>query len=135
MYQRQVSFGEAVNLAIAQNYCRFRGRASRSEYWYFVLFNLILNLVILALFAIAFASRTPGFGAAVTVLSYVLSIALFLPSLGLSFRRLHDTGHSGWWILINLIPIVGPIVFLVFMCKESEPEENKYGTVPNLVEA
>ena len=65
-------------------------------------------------------------------LNLVLGLALLLPGLGLSVRRLHDIGKSGWWLLIALIPLVGAIILLVWYCKESDFEPNEYGPVPNV---
>jgi len=133
MQQRQVSFEEAVKRALA-NYCCFTGRASRSEYWWFYLFNLILSGVITIVFAILaalFHSTVPA-----TIgyfVNFAVALALLLPTLGLWFRRLHDTGRSGWWWLISLIPFVGVIIMIVFLCKESQPETNKYGEMPNMI--
>lgn len=64
----------------------------------------------------------------------IVSLALFLPSLGVAVRRLHDIGRSGWWILIGLIPLVGAILLLIWFCKDSQMESNEYGEVPNMTE-
>ncbi|MBD5421175.1 MAG: DUF805 domain-containing protein [Bacteroides sp.] len=130
MYQRQVSFKEAVVRALSQNYCNFSGRASRSEYWWFCLFTCILNwaiLIIVCLFS-SFDMKV------INIVSGILSLAFFLPSLGLCVRRLHDIGKSGWWYLIGLIPLIGAILLIVWFCKDSQMEPNEYGPVPNLVD-
>lgn len=124
MYQRQLTFGEAVKLALTVNYCNFNGRSSRSEYWWFCLFTFIIG-AILSLFS----GSTAG-----TVISAVVNLALLLPSLGLCVRRMHDIDKSGWWVLINLIPLVGWIIFIVWAVKDSQPTPNQYGPVPNLVQ-
>ncbi|WP_297070652.1 DUF805 domain-containing protein [uncultured Duncaniella sp.] len=126
MYQRQLNFGEAVQRAVTVNYCNFQGRASRSEYWWFALFCFIVGAVISALF---FWSETIE-----TIVSGIFSLALLLPSLGLAVRRLHDTGRSGWWIFINLIPFLGTLVYLYFVVQPSQPVPNQWGGVPNLVQ-
>ena len=128
MYQRQVTFGEAINKALAQNYCNFSGRASRSEFWWYVLFTAILGFAIGLVLGI--------FGAGTTVTSLVqgfISLVLLLPSLGVSVRRLHDVDKSGWWVLISLIPLVDAIVLLIWYCKDSGPA-NQYGPVPDMTE-
>lgn len=125
MEQRQLSFGEAVNRALTTNYCNFQGRASRSEYWWYALFILILN------FAIGFICGITGFN--VEIITAIVSLALLLPGLGLCVRRLHDVGKSGWYLLFGLIPLIGAIILIVFYCKESQPYANKYGDVPNLI--
>lgn len=126
MYQYQVTFTDAVKRAF-ENYCGFTGRASRSEYWWFGLFCFAANIVLTYGLMI--------FGAKVGVYaSWLFQLAVLLPSLGLAVRRLHDINKSGWWFLINLIPLVGNIIFIVWACKESQPTANEYGEVPNLTE-
>lgn len=125
MYQRQVSFKEAVVRALTQNYCNFIGRASRSEYWWFALFNFILAAVISVVFYSGDTARM--------VVTGIVNLVLLLPCLGLSVRRLHDIGKSGWWLFISLIPLVGAILLLVWFCKDSEPQANEYGPEPNMV--
>lgn len=126
MYQRQVSFKEAVECALKQNYCNFSGRASRSEFWWFALFNFILSAVISIVFC--WNQNT------MNVITGLVNLALLLPNLGLAVRRLHDIGKSGWWIFISLIPIVGWILLIVWYCKDSQMETNEYGPVPNMVQ-
>lgn len=126
MYQLQIPFGEAVKRALTVNYCNFQGRASRSEYWWFVLFAAIVGAAINVLFC---WSDTIS-----AIISGVVSLAFLLPNLGLAVRRLHDTSHSGWWIFINCIPLVGWIIYLIFVIKESEPAPNKWGQIPNLMQ-
>ncbi len=125
MYQRQVTFKEAIVSALQQNYCNFSGRASRSEFWWFALFNFILSAVISIVFC---WSQN-----AMNIVTGLVNLALLLPSLGLAVRRLHDIGKSGWWIFISLIPIIGWILLIVWYCKDSQMEPNEYGPVPNLV--
>jgi len=123
MYQKQVSFSEAISMAF-NKYCCFSGRASRSEYWWFYLFGLILSAV--------------AGGIAMVVgdwITYVLSVAMLLPGLGLCVRRLHDIGKGGGWIFINLIPLVGQILWIIWACQNSEMQSNRFGDVPNLTAA
>ena len=106
MYQYQVSVSQAVRMAF-DSYCRFQGRSSRSEYWWWVLFVAILS------FCIGIIEGILGFSmTAVQTTSGILSLVLFLPGLGLSVRRLHDIGKSGWWILLGFIPVVGAIILI-----------------------
>lgn len=123
MYQRQVSFVEAIKMAIQQNYCNFSGRSSRSEYWWYCLFTFLLGLVI----SLIFGEGTTG-----TAIGGVINLALLLPGLGLGVRRLHDTGHSGWWLLIVLTGI-GVFLLLFWYCLDSQRGDNQYGPEPNLV--
>lgn len=122
MDQYQVSFGDAIKRAFSQ-YCCFTGRASRSEYWWFSLFTFIVSTVLEAILG-----TQSNF--AISIIS-LWGLVTFLPSLGLTFRRLHDTNRSGWNILWALLPLVGAIILIVFFCKPSDPEANKYGPMPN----
>ncbi|MDE6512253.1 MAG: DUF805 domain-containing protein, partial [Muribaculaceae bacterium] len=70
---------------------------------------------------------------AISIGSWIVALAFLLPSLGISVRRLHDIGKSGWWLFISLIPLVGAIILLVWWCKDSEMQPNAYGPVPNMV--
>lgn len=117
--------------AIVDNYVNFSGRASRSEYWYFVLLNFIISMVFnIITFVLASNGVSDGL-TVVQVLSWLVSLALFLPGLGVSVRRLHDIGKSGWWLFIILIPCcIGLIWLVILMCKGSEMNENEYGPVP-----
>lgn len=108
-------------LKVLQNYVGFQGRARRTEYWMFFLFNFIIGIVLGILGAVI------GLG---NGLNYLYSLAIFLPSLAVGCRRLHDTGKSGLWLLIALVPFVGAIVLLIFMCLDSEEGTNQYGPNP-----
>ena len=109
---------------VIKKYAVFSGRATRPEFWWFALCNAIVFAVIYIVVGII-AGR--GTGQAVGDL-YLL--AVFLPSLGVAIRRLHDTDRTGWWYLLVLIPIIGGIVLLVFMVLASDPGPNKYGPNP-----
>jgi uncharacterized membrane protein YhaH (DUF805 family) len=113
-------------LAVLKNYVGFSGRARRTEYWMFALFNCI---VLLVLYILAIAVH------ALIVLYILYALAVLLPSLAVAFRRLHDTGRSAWWILIGLVPFVGGIVLLVFACLPGTPGPNQYGPDPKAVSA
>lgn len=121
MYQRQLTFGEAVKKALTENYCNFSGRASRSEFWWFKLFLLIVRFIASGLSYAIIGNY---------MLSYIIILILFLPDLGLSVRRLHDTGKSGWLVLLNLVICIGSIILIVFYAKESDMFTNEYGDVP-----
>ena len=114
-----MSFGEAIKSVFSQ-YVGFSGRARRSEYWYFVLFNFIVTAVLGFL-----ASVSDGF----TIISGIYSLAVLLPGLAVGVRRLHDVGKSGAWLLIALIPLVGEILLIVWFCGDSQPD-NQYGPSP-----
>ena len=104
-----------------KNYAVFSGRARRKEHWYFTLFSLIVMLV---LYVLEFVVGL------LVVLSVIYSFGIIIPSLAVGIRRLHDTGRCGWGMLLNLIPIVGWIVLIVFLASDSEPGDNDYGPNP-----
>lgn len=190
--QRQIGFGEAVKKGFA-NYCNFKGRASRSEFWWWQLFRFLIMLIpagimYAGIFSVIFGTVSECanvvedclydydvpiydddydypyeddfitsyeryesarvddrldnpfkilFGSTMGMVGYALvlfiGLVLFLPSLGLIWRRLHDTGHSGALCLLMLIPFfnfIWGIVLLVWFCTESRPGENSYGSMP-----
>jgi len=102
-----------------RKFADFKGRARRSEYWYFVLFNVIAAVV---------ASIVDGI-IGIPIFSGVYLLASLIPSLSVAVRRLHDSGRSGWMLLLGFIPLVGLIV-LYFMVQDSEPGTNKWGPNP-----
>ncbi|ARJ64939.1 hypothetical protein WV31_04245 [Magnetospirillum sp. ME-1] len=116
-----MDFMTAVKTCIGK-YATFQGRASRSEYWYFTLFMLILNLI-----SGVIAGASLG---VLAVLPLVLTIALFVPALAVSVRRLHDLDKSGWWVLIILIPLIGGLILLFWACKRGTEGQNMYGSDP-----
>lgn len=117
-------------LAVLRNYAGFSGRARRKEYWMFALFNLIFLIVAMILDnVLGTAIEGVGYG-----LFYILyTLAVLIPGLAVSFRRLHDVGKSGWMILIVLIPIIGAIWLFVLTVTDSNSGENKYGPNPKEV--
>jgi uncharacterized membrane protein YhaH (DUF805 family) len=117
-----LSFVDAVRSALSK-YATFSGRARRSEYWWFVLFNIIVSVIARLIDAAVFGEST-GY------LTIIAALALFLPGLAVTVRRLHDIGKSGWWVLLALVPIVGAIVLIVWAAKEGDAADNAYGPSP-----
>ncbi|QDT22607.1 Inner membrane protein YhaI [Gimesia chilikensis] len=120
--------GDKMNwyLTVLKKYAEFSGRARRKEYWMFVLMNFLVGIVIAFIGAII--GETGGL---ISVsLSGVYSLFIFIPSLAVTVRRLHDTNKSGWWILISLVPLIGGLVLLIFMIMDSDPNTNAYGANP-----
>ncbi len=125
-------------IKVIKNYVTFKGRARRKEYWFFILFNVIISIALTLLDSLLFGETSiDNVGILHTVnidnasiLSTIYSLAIFLPSLAVSVRRLHDTGRTGWWLLIALIPLVGAIVLLIFMVQDSKPGTNQFGANP-----
>src|SRR5690349_17627802 len=119
-------------LQVLRNYANFNGRARRKEYWMFVLFNFIFLILAAALdnlLGITFADEIP-YGP----VYLVYGLFTFLPSLAAGVRRLHDTGKSGWWLLIAIIPIIGGIWLLVLFVTEGTAGDNEYGADPKAAE-
>ncbi|MGN6252383.1 MAG: DUF805 domain-containing protein [Marmoricola sp.] len=122
-----MSFAEAVR-SVFSKYAEFGGRARRSEYWWFTLFAVIVYVVADVIDA---ALNTP-------VIVFALVVAMLLPSIAVAVRRLHDTGRTGWWYLIVLVPLVGAIVMIVFAVQDStgpnqwgpSPKQPAYGPGP-----
>ncbi len=112
-----MSYKEAMRSGFS-NYAKFRGRASRSEFWWFILFVSLVGV------GLNLIDNAIGWG---FILGGIWSLAILLPVLGLYFRRLHDTDRSAWWLLIGLIPFIGTIVLIVFWVSNGTPGDNKYG--------
>ena len=102
------------------HYADFEGRARRTEYWMFVLANLLITI---GLYVIFHLIHLP-------VVASLYSLAVLIPALAVGARRLHDTGKSGWWLLIGLIPVIGTIVLIIFFATEGTRGANEYGPDP-----
>ncbi|MGI5231926.1 DUF805 domain-containing protein [Actinoallomurus sp. CA-142502] len=115
--------GNAVNwyVAVLKNYAGFSGRAHRTEYWMFFLVNFVISVVlnILSTWAKVFS-----------FIDLIYALAVLIPSIAVGVRRLHDTGRTGWWTLIGLIPIIGTIILIVFLATDGQPGDNEYGPNP-----
>lgn len=118
-------------LKVLRQYTEFSGRARRKEYWFFVLFNFLVAFALgLVDAGLGLWSQASGVG----LLSGLYSLAVLLPGLAVSIRRLHDTGRSGWWLLIGLIPLIGILVLLVFYVLDGDSGKNQYGPDPKAAE-
>lgn len=114
-----------------KKYAQFHGRSRRKEFWYFVLFNILINIVLTIVdMTVGTYYDTYGIG----ILSGLFALFILIPGIAVSIRRLHDTGRSGWWLLLGLIPLIGGIVLIVFYAKDSEPGTNQYGPNPKSME-
>ncbi len=138
---------------VQNRYAQFTGRATRSEFWYFMLFSMIVSIilsildsvlgtgytyeiseVVLETTSVAAASATTE--QTIGYMSTLYSFAILIPTIAVSIRRLHDSGKSGWWLLIGIIPIVnfiGIFVLIYFYIKDSQPDENSYGENPKVL--
>lgn len=111
-----------------KNYATFTGRATRQQYWMFTLIYILFYIATIILdVALGLFDEETGYG----LFSMVYTIGLLLPYLALLARRLHDIGRSAWWILLIVIPLIGPIVILIFTVIGSQQEENKWGPNPH----
>lgn len=111
-------------LSALKQYAVFTGRARRQEYWMFFLFNIIVAVLL---------GITEGILGSSGLLGTLYSLAVLIPSVAVFIRRLHDTGRTGWWCLIGLIPLLGAIVLLIFLIQEGEIDANEYGENPKSV--
>jgi uncharacterized membrane protein YhaH (DUF805 family) len=118
-----MNFATAIKTCFA-NYATFGGRALRSEYWYFVLFILLGGFVTAMLDMAMFPTIKWS------PLNSIFSLVTFLPSIAVAARRLHDIDKSGWWQLIMVIPLIGWIIFIIWMCKVGTPGANRFGEAP-----
>ncbi|MDC7785541.1 DUF805 domain-containing protein [Rhodoplanes sp. TEM] len=117
-----MTFGEAIASGF-RNYVGFEGRASRSEYWYWVLFVILVSL---ATGIVDYMLFGPG---GISPINALASLALFLPGLAVGIRRLHDIDRTGWWMLL-VITVIGALVLLVFACLRGTPGPNRFGPDP-----
>lgn len=112
-----VSLGRAIELYFL-NYANFAGRASRSEYWWIAVFNIIIYIPQLII------------SKYIPILGGLIALGLFLPQLSLEIRRLHDIGKEWYWMFMSLIPLAGPIIIFIYMCIESDTD-NRWGYGPD----
>ena len=113
-------------LAVLRKYAVFTGRARRREYWIF----LFVNVIIVFLLALLTLPMNPTDEYSVSALSLLYGLAIFIPELAVSVRRLHDTGRSGWWLAIGLLPLLGAVILFVFAVQDSQPGANRFGPNP-----
>ncbi|MCW5623989.1 MAG: DUF805 domain-containing protein [Burkholderiales bacterium] len=119
-------------MSALKKYAVFSGRSQRSEYWFYILIYMILYVVLSVIDAVLGLYSDH---AQIGLLSGLLALGLFIPSIAVAARRLHDTGRTGWWQLIAFIPLIGIIVLIVFLATDSEPGANKYGPNPKGVDS
>lgn len=132
-----MNFMEAVK-SVYGKYATFGGRAARSEYWWFVLFNIIVAIIIMAVESMlglgSGSMSADGGGVSASYaggpLSIIWSLGNLIPSIAVGVRRLHDTDRSGWWLLIGLIPLIGAIVLIVWFAAKGTTGPNQHGADP-----
>ncbi|MBO7300017.1 MAG: DUF805 domain-containing protein [Tidjanibacter sp.] len=114
-----------------RQYADFKGRARRAEYWYFVLYTWLISIAVSLVDMLTLGVGEDGMG----LLGAIFSLVIFIPSLAASVRRMHDTGRSGWVLLLSFIPVIGWIFVIVYSCQDSQPGSNKWGANPKEIEA
>ena len=120
-----MGFTDAIKTGF-RKYIGFSGRAMRSEYWYWALFILLLQIVAWLIDMTLFGFNTTG----VNPIGSIFSLATFLPGLAVSIRRLHDIDRAGWWVLLGLIPVIGWIVLIYWACLRGTVGTNRFGPDP-----
>ena len=106
---------------VLKKYAEFSGRARRTEFWMFALFNV---LIAIGLGVVDGVIGSPG------ILGMLYGLGVLIPGLAVSIRRLHDTNRSGWWLLIALVPLIGAIALLIFYVQEGDAGSNQFGSNP-----
>ncbi len=119
---------------VRNNYANFKGRARRREYWMFTLVYILISVVVSLISNYFFPHAIPN-RPQMNVLGSLLGLILFLPTLAVTIRRMHDTDKSGWWILIGIIPLIGQIILIIFLAQDSQTGSNKWGPNPKGVQA
>ena len=130
--QQMMGFMEALTTVFRNKYATFSGRASRSEYWWGYL-GLAVTSTVLQIFWVVGTIALLDFGqiaALPSLIALVAALGLIIPSIAVNVRRLHDTGKSGWMLLIILIPCIGFILWIVWMVEDGQAHDNAYGPVP-----
>lgn len=121
-------------LLVLKKFAEFNGRSRRKEYWMFTLVSALICIVLEAI-AMVLAKTSMALGFALFALICIYALVLLIPSLAVSVRRLHDSGKSGWLLLVGLVPFLGGLVLLVLMCLDSTSGPNEYGPNPKSAEA
>ena len=119
-----MTFMESVRTCLKENYCNFEGRAPRSEYWWFTLLVTSVLDGFLGTYTVTSSGETIGF------INLIFLLAMLLPSIAVAVRRLHDTDRSGWFYLLIFIPIIGPVVLIVFFIQQGTNGGNRFGDDP-----
>lgn len=112
---------------VTTDYFNFQGRARRKEYWMFTLFSFIIYMILFIIFA-KIMSLPKGY----MITAAIYTLAVFFPTLAVTIRRLHDINRSGWWYLLNFIPLIGGLIIFIFLLLDSTPGDNNYGENPKI---
>ena len=120
--------GESIKTCLFK-LCDFKGRARRSEYWWYAAPVSIIGIIIIHLIFKDYPEALEN-----NAVRTIVSVAYLFPLLSVTIRRIHDSGRSGWYILCGLLPALGALIMLLLMVADSEPKENKYGPSPKYVD-
>ena len=120
-----MGFIETIEVCFTK-YFNFSGRARRSEYWFFALFTLLTTSFFV--YFEGYMGIFPNTDQA--ILANIFSLLVIIPSIAVGVRRLHDTNHSGWWLLLSFVIIIGWVVLLIWYCKNSDEGDNRFGSNP-----
>jgi len=115
-----MTFPDAIRTCFTK-FATFDGRAARPEFWYFLLFQMLLSLVTHVLDSAIFPFDL------LSPLNLIATLIVLLPGIAVGVRRLHDIGRSGWWLLLGLVPVIGWIVLIVWLAQKSDPLANRFG--------
>jgi uncharacterized membrane protein YhaH (DUF805 family) len=124
-----VKLMEAWKRVVLENYAVFTGRAGLGEFWWFALASFVIYIGLFIVGGIL-GAIADFFLVLLSIAYFVYAIGIIIPSLAVAVRRLHDTGRSGWWYFIGLVPFVGWIILLVFLASRGNPGPNEYGPEP-----
>ena len=125
-----MTFIESVRTCLKENYCNFEGRAPRSEYWWFALFAVLLEIVTSVLDGFLGTYTVTSSGKMIGFINLIFLLAILLPSIAVAVRRLHDTDRSGWFYLLIFIPIIGSIILIIFFIQQGTNGRNRFGDDP-----
>lgn len=121
----KVSIVDKIIDCLTVDYVNFSGRASRSEYWYFILFCFLVGILLGLISGVA-----PGLKSTCNIILFIFQLVIIIPSIAVLTRRLHDHDKSGWWQLISLIPIIGGLYIFFLNCRRGTIGENSFGSDP-----
>lgn len=126
-----MGFGDAIRVCLQEKYASFDGRATRAEYWFFILFSILILFgatIVGAILGTVFSGGDDDVAVGLAIIVYsIVTLGIICPCISVLVRRLHDTGKSGWWYWIVLIPYLGGIIIFIFTLLESQKRDNEYG--------
>lgn len=125
-----MDFTTAVKQVLKVNYANFQGRARRSEYWWFALFSMLFSVVAQILMGAVAATGSGILMLLIAIPVLVFAIGIIIPSIAVAIRRMHDTGRSGWWLLVGFVPVIGFFVILYFFVQRGTVGSNPWGPDP-----